>query len=72
MTDREEGTGRLCSPWPGRPSPLTRAAQQQRPGAMRARGRQRRETFVTKSPWKESWWMHQSVGRGALLSDSGF
>lgn len=43
MKDRGEGTGRLCSPWPWRPSPLARAAQQQRAGAMRARERQRRD-----------------------------
>lgn len=72
MKDKEEGAGRLCPPWPWHPSRLTHAAQQQQTGVMRAQGRQGREMFVLKSLWKESLWMRQSVGRGALLSDSGF
>lgn len=63
---------RLCPPRPWRPSPLTHAAQQQRRGAVHAQERQRRERCVVGSPWKESQWVHQSVGRGAVLSDGAF
>lgn len=63
---------RLCPPRPWRPSPLTHAAQQQRSGAVRAQERQRRGRRVARSPWKESQWVHQSAGRGAVLSDGAF
>lgn len=70
--EREEGAGRLCPPRPWPPSPLTHTAQQQQTGAVRAQERQRRERWVVGSPWRESQWMHQSVGRGAVLSDGAF